>query len=91
MGNTKTICSGDIYSFRPNGDICLIEDSFEYLPLHNGIDAHKILILTGNERGVRKWVNKRYLIQGRPCDIESKRHYRIDELDYHCEKIKSLK
>jgi hypothetical protein len=95
MGNNiqskNTIRSGYIYSFRPNGDICLIEDSYEYVPPNWKEHTHKILILTGNERGVRKWVTKRYLIQGRPCDLESKKHYRIDELSYHCKKIESLK
>jgi hypothetical protein len=101
MGNIvsskNTIRSGYIYSMAIKNtsspyrlDECLIED-FIHLPSYNEYQNYQVLILTGERRGYRKWILGKYLIQGRPCDIELKKWYKIDELRYHCKKIESLK
>lgn len=101
MGNIisskNTIHSGYIYSISikdPSNpyrlDECLIED-FIHLPSYNEYQSYQVLLLTGEQRGCRKWILGKYLIQGRPCDIELKKWYKIDELSYHCKKIESLK
>lgn len=65
MGNinmppSPTIRRGFIYSLRPTGDMCVVEDTEFSL-----VDCFGVVMVTGDQRGRRTFIRRRNFIKGR--------------------------